>query len=108
LRRRLADGYAVHLVFLWLASPELALARVARRVDLGGHSVPAEAVRRRYASGLRNFFSLYRPLMSTWRMYDSSNLPEPRLIAAGGGSAIRATQAARWADIVRPWNPEDD
>ena len=31
LRLRLADGYGVHLVFLWLASPELALARVARR-----------------------------------------------------------------------------
>ena len=27
LRSRLADGYRVHLVFLWLASPQLALAR---------------------------------------------------------------------------------
>lgn len=56
LQRRVADGYSVHLVFLWLASPELAIARVARRVELGGHAVPEEVVRRRYAAGLRNFF----------------------------------------------------
>jgi predicted ABC-type ATPase len=74
LRLRLADGYAVHVVFLWLASPELALARVARRVELGGHSVPDDAVRRRYAAGLRNFFALYRPIISSWRVNDNSDL----------------------------------
>jgi predicted ABC-type ATPase len=52
LRLRLADGYDVHLVFLWLASPELALARVARRVELGGHSVPDDVVGRHYGAGL--------------------------------------------------------
>ncbi len=36
LQLRLADGYAVHLVFLWLASLELALARVARRASWVG------------------------------------------------------------------------
>jgi predicted ABC-type ATPase len=74
LRLRLANGYAVHVVFLWLASPELALARVARRVELGGHSVPDDAVRRRYAAGLRNFFALYRPIISSWRVNDNSDL----------------------------------
>jgi predicted ABC-type ATPase len=57
----------VHLVFLWLASSELAIARVARRVEMGGHSVPDEIVRRRYTAGLRNRFGLYQPLMSTWQ-----------------------------------------
>jgi predicted ABC-type ATPase len=85
LRLRLAEGYAVHLVFLWLADPELALARVARRVELGGHSVPDDVVRRRYAAGLRNFFELYRPIMSTWQVFDNSDLPGPRLNRHGRG-----------------------
>ena len=73
-------GYAIHLVFLWLSSPELALERVAERVALGGHDVRAEVVRRRYRTGLHNFFTLYRPLASTWRFYDASG-PVPRPIA---------------------------
>jgi predicted ABC-type ATPase len=103
LRLRLADGYAAHLVFLWLASPELALARVARRVELGGHSVPDDVVRRRYAAGLRNFFGLYRPIVSTWQVYDNSDLPGPQLIAMGEGDATQVLQADLWASIMRQW-----
>jgi len=103
VRLRLAEGYTVHLVFLWLASPELALARVARRVELGGHSVADDVVRRRYATGLRNFFELYRPIMSTWRVYDSSDLPDPRLIARGEGDRTQVLEADLWASIVRQW-----
>ena len=40
-------GYRVHLLFLWLNSAELAVSRVAERVRLSGHDVPAETVRRR-------------------------------------------------------------
>src|SRR5262245_57181479 len=32
-------GYTVDLVYFWLASPELAVARVAQRVSQGGHHV---------------------------------------------------------------------
>jgi predicted ABC-type ATPase len=73
-------GYTLHLVFLWLSSSELAVQRVAERVALGGHDVPADIIRRRYGAGLRNFFSLYQPLASTWRLYDASGRA-PRLIA---------------------------
>jgi predicted ABC-type ATPase len=37
-----SGGYHVHLLFLWLRSPELAVSRVAERVRLGGHDVPAD------------------------------------------------------------------
>ncbi|UJS15972.1 MAG: hypothetical protein L3J17_08560 [Candidatus Jettenia sp.] len=59
-------GYTFHLVFLWLPNPELALARVAEKVRMGGHNVPEEIVRRRYNKGIRNFFKLYKPLADTW------------------------------------------
>jgi predicted ABC-type ATPase len=75
-------GYALHLVFLWLPSADVAAARVADRVRSGGHSIPLETIRRRYHGGVRNFFGLYRPISTTWVMYDSSH-PAPRLIAEG-------------------------
>ena len=80
LRDLKTSGYEVHLLFLWLPSADFALERVAERVRSGGHDVPAETVRRRYRAGIRNFFGLYEPLASTWRVYDSSG-PEPRLVA---------------------------
>lgn len=68
LRQR---GYVFHLVYLWLASPQLAVARVLERVRLGGHDVPQETVERCYSAGLRNFFKVYRPLADWWRFYDN-------------------------------------
>ncbi len=100
LRRRVKDGYAVHLVFLSLSSADLAVARVHRRVELGGHDVPEEVVRRRYAAGLRNFFSLYRPLVSNWRVYDTGG-PLPRLIATGAGDRTNAQDPGLWDSIMR-------
>lgn len=76
-------GYKAHLVFLALESPELAVQRVALRVDEGGHNVPETTVRRRFHAGLRNFFQLYIPRCETWFMYDNSTLRGPRLIARG-------------------------
>lgn len=83
-----AMGYRVHIVFLWLASANLAVKRVADRVTFGGHNVPEEDVRRRYEKGLRNFFNLYQPLASTWRIYDNSKPVGPRLVARGRGLEV--------------------
>ena len=40
LKRAQAAGYAVLLVFIGLDSPELSAARVAQRVEEGGHDIP--------------------------------------------------------------------
>jgi len=81
---RQEGGYQVHLMFFWLDSPELAVARGAERVASGGHDVPDEVIRRRYSRGLKNFFALYRNTVDTWRFYDNSTNGGPRLIARGG------------------------
>jgi len=75
------SGYRTHLLFLWLPSAQMAVARVRSRVQRGGHDVPEDVVRRRYESGLRNFFSLYRPHVDAWRMYDNSSREGYTLIA---------------------------
>lgn len=71
--------YRVKLIFLRLASADEAVARVAQRVRQGGHDVPAEVIRRRFAAGLHHFVSYYAPLVDAWSMYDNSGA-EPRLL----------------------------
>jgi predicted ABC-type ATPase len=73
LRALKAASYQIHLAYLWLASPELAVARVQERVRQGGHSVPETTIRRRYFSGLRNLFNVYMSLADDWFIYDNSH-----------------------------------
>ena len=61
------DGYRVYLFFPWLPSDELALALVANRVRQGGHNIQEADIRRRFKSGITNFFDLYCTLCdSKW------------------------------------------
>ncbi len=99
LRDLRASGYAVHLFFLWLSSPDLAVQRVADRVRSGGHDVPADTIRRRYRAGVRNFFSLYQPVVTTWAVYDCSGL-KSQLIAEGLESApLKVYDRKVWAAV---------
>lgn len=83
LKKLRTRGYCVEIVFCWLPSAEMSINRVARRVRSGGHFVPDDTVRRRYAGGLRNFFRLYLPIADRWRFYDTTGAP--RLIASSDG-----------------------
>lgn len=76
-------GFTVKLIFLSLQTPEEAVARVATRVQQGGHDVPADVIRRRFASGMRNFLEVYRPLVDFWQWFDNSGLA-PSLLDEGG------------------------
>lgn len=97
LRSLVEIGYQFHLVFLWIPSADMAVARVANRVKMGGHDVPEETIRRRFAAGLRNFHCLYRPISTSWRVYDNSEDRGPRLIALGTGSdAERVADPRAW------------
>jgi len=86
----LQAGYEFQLVFLWLPSPDLAVQRVADRVRFGGHNVSEATVRRRYERGLQNFFHLYQPMATAWRMYDNTDAGNMQLIAEGQGAAVTA------------------
>jgi predicted ABC-type ATPase len=94
-------GYFFHLVYLWLPSAEHAIQRVKDRVRRGGHSVPDDDVRRRYLSGLRNFFTLYRPLADTWRFFDSSSPVGPHLVAFGTADSQDVFDHDLWGVVLK-------
>jgi len=69
-----AGGTTTSFAYLRLASPQLALSRVAARVKQGGHDVARSDVLRRYDRGWTNFLEVYRPLADDWAIYDNSGL----------------------------------
>ena len=84
--RRIAEwqqaGYRVEMVFLWLPSVDLAIARVAARVRQGGHDVAEAVIRRRYQAGWSNFEKRYKTLVNAWTLYDNSG-EAPAIIGEG-------------------------
>jgi predicted ABC-type ATPase len=95
-------GYHIHLVFLWLPSADAAVARVAQRVRAGGHDVPEETIRRRYAAGLRNLFRLYQPLSESWIVYDNSRPERPEIVAEGRGAKVTLVASdGKWRKVKR-------
>ncbi len=64
--------YQITCLFFWLYSPELAVSRVKNRVKEGGHNIPVDVIRRRYTSGLQNFFTLYLPIVDNWLFVNNS------------------------------------
>jgi predicted ABC-type ATPase len=77
-------GYQLHVYYVWLKSPALAVARVRRRFETGGHTVAEADVLRRYGRSASNFFRLYKPLCQTWRVFDNSEDSGPVVVASGG------------------------
>lgn len=67
-----ARGYHVRLLYLGLATVDTAIARVAERVRHGGHNIAEEVIRRRFASGRRNFDRHYRFAVDAWVLYDNT------------------------------------
>jgi predicted ABC-type ATPase len=72
LKRLKRRGYRVEIVFLRVATPQLALRRIAARVRQGGHDVPKADVLRRFHRGWVNFIKIYQGLADAWVVYENS------------------------------------
>jgi len=77
-----ASGYTVKLIFLSLNSAEQAIARVAMRVQQGGHGIPVETIRRRFDSGLLHFRETYCHRVNLWQLFDNKG-PAPLFMQEG-------------------------
>jgi predicted ABC-type ATPase len=81
LKRWKAAGYRIHIVFLRLHSPQLALQRITVRVKQGGHNVERVDVLRRFGRSWRNFQNEYKLLADAWKVYENSS-GKPQLLEA--------------------------
>ncbi len=98
------SGFQVHLFYLWLPSPDLALLRIRDRVESGGHNVPEADVRRRFGRTLVNLFTLYRPLLDTLHFFDNSS-DTPRLIFKDAAGKITVNDAAVYRRLRQGFAP---
>ena len=76
LEKAARAGHRVNIWFCGLASPELHLARVARRVAQGGHDIPAAKIRERWRTSRENLIRLL-PHIHHLRVYDNSAEADP-------------------------------
>jgi len=94
------QGYQIHLFFLWIPSPHLAIARVKDRVSQGGHHVPAEDIRRRFNRSMEKFFKQYRLLADQWILFNNSGT-KPEIIAKKQNTHIEMTDHDLFLKIIR-------
>lgn len=81
LRKAVAAGYDVTLVFICVADPEVSVLRVGQRVAGGGHDVPRDRIIARYARSLANLKKAVDVVPSV-KLYDNSSLDEEYQLVA--------------------------
>lgn len=104
-------GAEIHVWYAGLASPELHIARVASRVQAGGHAIPERKIRERYVTSRANLIKLL-PHLASLRLYDNSadldpkmgKMPVPTLLLHMEGGKIvshgQLDQMPQWAKPV--------
>lgn len=95
--------YQVTCLFFWLDSEELAISRVETRVKEGGHHIPDDVIRRRYKSGLKNFFSLFLSKVDNWLFVNNSG-DNYEIIAEGALSEETINNVEQWEKLKRNYH----
>ncbi len=103
IRQAKAAGYAVHLFYLWVPDPSLAVARIRDRVDSGGHNVPELDVRRRYERTLRNFFAIYRPIADSVHFFNNTG-EEPELVFKDEDGDTVVYNSDLYQTLIKQWS----
>ena len=98
LRQAKEAGFVLKTYFLWVRSPETTIQRIRQRVVEGGHNISEEVSRRRFLKTIQNFFNIYRPLMTNWKLLENEAVG-PRLLAVGKLGRVVVRDRARLARI---------
>jgi len=96
-------GYQTSIVFIFLESADVCVARVEERVRKGGHRVPEEDIRRRYPRSIKHFWDLHRRSFHRWHLFYNSG-SQFAAVAAGVGSETSVLDdalLAQFQDIVQ-------
>jgi predicted ABC-type ATPase len=76
LAKAAAQGAAIHMWYVGLATPELHIARVRARARRGGHDIPESDIRRRFERSRLNLIYLL-PHLAALRVFDNSTDADP-------------------------------
>jgi len=79
LKKAKQKGYRIVIYYIYLRNYKLNIARIKKRVSLGGHNIPNLTVKRRIPRSIKNYWNLYRPLCDDWYIFDNSKT-YPKLI----------------------------
>ena len=91
-------GFRVFMFFLWLPDEETAVARVANRVEQGGHNIPEPDIRRRYQRGIRNLVNRFLGLADQLWVFDTTSAP-PGPILERSGAETNVLNESLWSQI---------
>lgn len=72
IKKAKQQGYTVNVYYVGLKSADLAVERVKQRVEMGGHGISEEDIRRRYKQSLENLQKIV-PLCDNVYVYDNTN-----------------------------------
>jgi predicted ABC-type ATPase len=100
LKKLKEEGYQLHLFFLWIPGPQLAIDRIKGRVAEGGHDVPVRDIRRRFSRSVDNFLKLYQPLLDSWMIFNNAGI-NPALIAKSSFDKIIVIDEQLFNKIIR-------
>lgn len=100
LRQAREAGYVLKTYFLWVRNPETTIRRIRQRVVEGGHAITEEVSRRRFFKTIQNFFTIYRPVMSSWKLFENELLG-PRLVAVEKNGRLVVRDPVQLAQIQR-------
>ena len=110
LEKAMEAGIEVRIWYVGLTNPELHIARVRARVKRGGHDIPEERIRYRYARSVFNLIQLM-PRLTELRVYDNSleadphrgATPEPKLIVhLNRGKLLNVCELASTPEWAKP------
>jgi predicted ABC-type ATPase len=100
LRQAREAGYALKAYFLWVRNPETTIRRIRQRVVEGGHNIAEDVSRRRFFKTIQNFFTVYRPVMTNWKLYENELLG-PRLLAVEKYGRLVVRDRLQFAQVQR-------
>ncbi|MBL0218188.1 MAG: zeta toxin family protein [Myxococcales bacterium] len=105
LRRAVAAGFDVTLLYIGVASPELSRHRVDQRIARGGHSVPPEKLAARFNRSLANL-KVAVTFVPNVKLYDNSSADQPfqpiATFSAGVMTWRRPGALPRWTRGIVP------
>ncbi len=104
LRQLKVQGYQMAIYYFSLTNASLAMRRVKLRVAMGGHDVPADTVRRRYARSMSNFLTLYLPLANDWTVCDNSSAKQAKMIASFANGILDVLEPKPWLKLQKQLN----